>query len=270
MIISLHSDRMEDRKDESLCHESTTMRKRAIVTFFATTLPVTLASITIWKVKQIPSMGTTTYVGLTLVYASLAMTIRPNLFDQGNPFKWWFPITGLIWLLVLSYLVLSQLTFLRCKASLRWGLVTSGIAFMFGMIYLLLGELEYGYNTFWRWLLLNILAFVPLILLGASTDSVFLMFLGAFGFLMDSWRFATFVGYHTGEASVPLQFLVFSFAGMMVGALGIQISKHQDHVKTWAASLVSSINASLFSMYIPVLEGANLESLEPSFEENEA
>ena len=98
-------------------------------------------------------------------------------------------------------------------------------------------------DELWRWVLLNLLVFLPLIFFGAATETVFLMFLGAFGFLIDTGRFAACVGEHIdGGASVPIQFLVFSLTGLGIGALGFQLSMHQHHVNKWALTLVRNLD----------------------------
>jgi hypothetical protein len=42
----------------------------------------------------------------------------------------------------------------------------------------------------------------------------------------------------TGQATVPIQFLVFAVTGLIIGALGFQLSKYQNHVKVCAVTLV--------------------------------
>jgi len=243
MVVSLHSQRVNSKKNKKGCPSPTAfLRIQAVVALFLTALPVALASMGLWYKKQIPSMGFMTYVGLTFIFASLYAASAPISFlRDGALFKWWFSISGLIWLLGLSFVLVAADTFLpspRNKGPVQWGLVVGGLAFLSGMVAVFLFDCDHF--ELLHWILLNVLAFIPLIILGAATNTTFLMILGAFGFLMDAGRVAEYVGDHTNY-NVPLQFLVFSLAGFVVVAIGMLLNKYQHFIQEWAVAFVQYV-----------------------------
>jgi hypothetical protein len=225
-----NSDNCSDRKRN---------RQMAMGVFFATALPVLLASIVLlWK-KQVPSMGLTTCIGASLGYMTIFVMIRPVEEDSSdwweNAWNYWQAIAGFLTMIVLSYAVLMK----EVGSVLTWGLNTAGLGFMIGMTSLLLAE-----DMFWRWLLLSVLCFVPLVYLGALTNLVFLMFLGAFGFLMDAGRFAAFLGEKVNSSeSFLVVFFTFACSGFALGAAGMQVSKYQDQFRTKAIDLLKSCHS---------------------------
>jgi hypothetical protein len=235
-LVTLHSERVKNEQDN--CEKSNTLRKKNIMALFTTAIPLTLLSIALWKVKHIPSMGVTAYVGFTTMYFAIYY-IAGNARRYSEVHKWWFAISGLLWLVISSYLCLTE-SMVRSKEPLRWGLMISGIAFICGMTSVIMD----GNDTLWHWILLNFTVFVPLIFFGTVTDTVFLVFLGALGFLADSARFAGFVGYNMrrGQAVVPLQFLIFALSGLGVGAIGYQLREYQGRIRAWAKMCVRNIN----------------------------
>jgi hypothetical protein len=244
-LVTLHSERVENEDGSSTnnCDRSNRNRKLGIMALFTTAIPLTLLSIMLWKVKQIPSMGVTAYVGFTTMYFAIYTAIGPDntryseLLDA-PPHRWWFAISGLLWLVISSHLCLTE-SMVRSKEPLRWGLMISGIAFIWGMSLVIMD----GNDTLWHWILLNVTVFVPLMFFGTVTDTVFLVFLGAIGFLADSARFAGFVGDNMkGQAVVPFQFLIFALSGLGVGAFGYQLREYQDRVKAGAKICVQNIN----------------------------
>ena len=242
--------------------------KQAITTFFVTALPVTCASIMIWKIYQIPSMATTTYAGLTAMFISLYLTTNPRV-ESERPFAWWFTITGLFWLLIMSYFHLLSSTSQAKQAPLRWGLLIGGLAFCNVSTLLPMEK-----DRLIDWILLNLLLFVPLIVLGAANKNGFLQFLGAIGLLVDAGRFADFVATHVrGQAQVPVEFLVFSLMGMMVAFFGLKVNQYQDHIKQWAVAVVQQMNQVLSNLVSRDVPGPSIESEHDSTEpllENQA
>lgn len=235
MILELQSVREklndEDSKDPSC---TSTMRKQASLFLFVVALPMVLISAALWRSRQIPSMGVTVVVGIHIVYASLNILIAPKSFENNARWDWWFTIFGALWLLVPSYFILVNGNDNARKGPLRWGLVMGGISYMAGTCMLAFDGLDK--DTFGRWLEWNLVAFIPLIFIGASTRATFLMFLGAFGFLIDAARLAMFAGDHVhgDDEGVPVQFLVFTVAGIVVGGLGLLVNKHQPVIERFA------------------------------------
>lgn len=239
MIMKLHSERNDTNYRETKKCKNT-IRKQASLSLFVVALPVTLMSLIIWRSKQIPSMGVTTFIGLTLIYGALIVMIDPKHFDRSPPWNWWFTLSGAAWVLVLSCFVLKG-TDSHAKGPMRWGLVIGGISYMSGTYMLMLGN--YENDTFSEWLTWNFVALIPMTIVGAATHATFLMFLGALGFLIDAARLAEFFGEHIkGDESVPVQFLVFSIAGIMVGALGMELNKYQPSIENFAETSVETLS----------------------------
>jgi len=239
MIMKLHSERDDvNYKEATKCRNS--VRKQASLSLFVVALPVTLVSVLIWRSKQIPSMGVTTSIGTTLIYGALIVMIDPKHFDRSQRWNWWFTISGAAWVLVLSYFVLKG-TDNQAKGPMRWGLVIGGISYMGGTYMLVFDDFEN--DNFGRWLTWNVVALMPMTIIGAATRATFLMFLGALGFLIDAARLAEFFGDHIkGDEGVPVQFLVFSVAGIMVGALGMQLNKYQPLIENFAETKVKTLS----------------------------
>ena len=98
-------------------------------------------------------------------------------------------------------------------------------------------------DDLWRWVVLNLVGFFPVILDGLSTDTVFLTVLGALGLLVDAARLAVFVGNHVdGQGAIPLVFLVFAASGLLVGIIGVQLRAYKSGVQLKAELLVKRVN----------------------------
>ena len=111
---------------------------------------------------------------------------------------------------------------------------------MIGMTFLLL-EQE---NLFWHWLVLNLLCFFPLIFLGAVTGLVFLLFLGAFGFLMDAWRLATFLEDHIhSDESFLVVFFTLACSGCAITAAGLFLNRYQDALRAETITRLRSLQS---------------------------
>jgi hypothetical protein len=247
MKTKLYSSKVQSGDDKK-CSYSNAIRKQAIVTLLVAALPVTLTSIVLWYAKQVPSMAITTFAGLTAVFLTLYATINPHMFERYySAFdvwsKWWFCSTGLLWLVVLTCFNLSRSTSDIQRPPLQWGLAISGIAFMLGTWSLLPMERD----DLLFWMLLNVLVFAPLLLFGIVNSNMFVVVLGGIGVLVDAGRFASYIGNHVpDDAQAPVTCLVFSLAGLMVGAIGFKLGTCQTYLQIWAVASVQWLDDNFF------------------------
>lgn len=252
MELELHSVRVDVNNQGRNCRKS--VREDAAMSLFVVALPVLLVSMALWRSKQIPSMGVTAVLGLHLIYAVVNVLIRPKEVEQYPRWDWWFAISGGLLILVLSYYILTGGDDQLRKGPKRWALVVCGMTYM-GGTYMLLFD---GLDTLSRWFAWNCITFIPLIIVGASTGATFLMFLGALGFLIDSARLAEYVGGHvSSDVNVPVQFLVFSLSGILVGGLGILLNNHQPIIEEKAEAFVKALNERCARRSVAPIEETN-------------
>jgi hypothetical protein len=242
MVQTLHSQPPLKPDHKPMKHECNP-RLEALGILFLTALPILIGSILLWIKKKVSSMGVLTYIGATLVYASLCFSVdhTPGLYDRTE--KWWFTFSGLVYMLVLVYLLLMASNDNAMeKNPMRWGISIGGFAFVIRTaVWILHDGLER--DTFWGWLLLTCIAFVPVTILGVASDSIFLVFLGAAGLFADSARFAQYLVDSTGSENnvVPIQFVVLSLSGVGIGALGVVLTKHQDMIRDKVVSVLTCL-----------------------------
>ena len=97
---------------------------------------------------------------------------------------------------------------------------------------------------FWRWLLLNLLCFLPLVFLGAVTLSIFLLFLGAFGFLMDAGRLAAYMEDHIrSDESFLIVFFTLACSGCIITAAGVLVNRCQDSLRAKTIARLRSMQS---------------------------
>jgi len=211
---------LDDQRD---CN-NTVERKRSIMALFTSALPMTVASMLLWTKKNVSTMGLTTHISISAVAICIYVCIDP-LYEKLPTFlKFWHSVFGLVWLAILTDLYFSKRPGL-VLTPLQWGLNFGAMAFTMGMI-ALTGVFEE--DTLWRWILLNMLGFVPLGILGLATGQIFLLFLCALGFLADSFRLASwFVEDVDPNSEMPIYFLVLAFAGLCISGFGWFLSRHQ-------------------------------------------
>jgi len=164
---------------------------------------------------------------------------------NGN-FDWWFEIwlagLGTPSLVFGTYFFLSKQTNESHRPPLQWLLVVSGLAFGIGLFQVV----DLGDDTCRDCLLLNLLIFLPLLLLGMIVGNMFLVFLGGVGFLADDARFTAFCRDHVSvDAREPVSFLVFALTGLAAGSLGFKLTKYQPTVQDAVSYVVGRIDASL-------------------------
>ena len=243
MTLTFHSKlQPPDPSKPSSCDTNTTTRQRAIGAFFVTALPITFVSALLWEKKQIPSMGLTFYLGLTLLYVTMYISFNPDAFNRDmsqTALSWWLTVSGGAWALLLSYAILAKPSI--PKGPLKWGLNVGGVAFYIGVNQLVFVSWGMEQDELRHWIVINIVAYIPLTLLGLVMDALFLAFLGAAGFFFDAARFARFIGNQVpSSVEVPVEFLIFALAGLGIAVLGYQLTKYQDTLKEKVISVLSA------------------------------
>mmetsp|Transcript_13826 Transcript_13826/g.22233 ORF Transcript_13826/g.22233 Transcript_13826/m.22233 type:complete len:582 (-) Transcript_13826:1975-3720(-) len=247
MVPTLHSTRIpyDSPDNDNSCDPMQVTSRRALLTLFVCSVPMAVLSIALWTTKQVPSMGITFFVSISLVYISTRLAIEPELgdLDGGPPFRLWFTLSGLICLTVSAYLLLSIDSSSRMSEPLRSSLVASAIAFCWGATCLFLDPVNDHDNLAW-WTLWNIFVVWPLILIGAATNSISLLVMGGLGFMADAFRLADL-----GESTLFF-FLVFSLTGLAVGILGYYFTtRYQPVIQRWTQAQVKESNRWLYLKY---------------------
>jgi len=251
MVSTLHSERsIHDSSGGDDCNRDHVIRKQAILALFCSAIPMMILSIALWVSKQISSMGIISYASLSLADFAIQTAINPEHFlEEGPPFRTWFAVSGLICLFISAHLVLSisssttsvtqqpLLMSKNQKEPLRALLITSAVAFTWGASMLFMFDSYDERDTLGRWILWNLLVFLPLLVLGAATDSQCLLVLGGLGFLADASRLASW-----GDSTLFF-FVVFSLMGLAVGVAGYYFTVHyQLAVQNWSQAKAQLIN----------------------------
>jgi hypothetical protein len=241
MVQTLHSEPpvKPDQPNKSHCNVKATHRRQAIATLFMVALPVLVVSILLWQRRKIPSMGLLTYAGATLVFWTTCLSISPELTWDDSIAKWWLTLSGLVYLIALVYLILMVPAV--SSRPLVWGINAGVFAFVYGISVVYMSEIG---DNFASWLLLTLTAFVPVALLGAATDNLFLSLVGAAGLFADSLRFSMFLSdRNSGSDSVPIIFFVLAIAGTGIGAMGMLLTRNQDRIREAVVGLFAWLEA---------------------------
>jgi len=253
MISTLHSNKVQESSlspstDTDLsCDEGSMNQIAAIVSLFVSILPMTAMTFLLGKKTKVPSMGVSAYICISLVYVCLYILVSPNEGEyMPSSFRVWFAISGLLCLLLSTYLLLTfrqhDSNAPRCvdkshEKQFRSLLGISAVAFSWGAVVVLFADLYSERETCGLWFLFNVFVCCPLLLLGAAADSTFVLAWGGLGFLADAVRLASLVD------SVLFFFLVFSLMGLLVGFLGYYFAVQlQPIIQKWACEQVNIIN----------------------------
>jgi len=247
-------------------------RKIALMTLFLSCIPVVLISSFLYQKRSfVPSMVLSLYVGLTGVVVTIYVSVVPddikNLYDV---LRWWFTLSGLSMLFFISYLSLTQKV---TPAVMSWGLFTSGVCYFAGTMMVIEILSNYGENSdWWRWVLINVVTFIPLIVVGVMLGQMFLIALGAIGLMMDVFRFSVQVGTWMGDsgAYAIVQFVVLAIFGVIFLGLGIFVQKNTANIKKnvdkWVESNLGSNGKSGTGGKVEAEENASISSGLEQFE----
>jgi len=200
--------------------------KHSALAIFVTAVPVTLASVVLWLKRKAPSMAITSYIGLSAGACFLYLAILERENDVDGFWGWWLSISGALYLAVLCDLTHCKRQIARCP--LIWGINVSALAFFIGMI-ILTGIFESP--TAWPWIIFNVLALIPLVIVGLGYSQVFLLVLCAVGWLMTAVKIASaLAAIAAPTANVPIYFIVLAISGLLIAVAGWWLNKNQDEL----------------------------------------
>ena len=202
--------------------ETIWVQKQAIANIFTSVLPLIASSVIMWRRRYIPACGFTTYLGVGMFGVALNVAISPALASTSRFVEWWFAITSIVWVLALSYfyIVSSSSSSFLSKAPCSWGINIGGLTYFWSMF----AVVSLEDDGFVNWVLLNVLAFVPLMFVGVVTDHNFLVLLGSFGILIDTWRVSS--GLNT-----VFQFVLYAVVGLGVMVMGSWLKDSQEKIR---------------------------------------
>jgi hypothetical protein len=210
-------------------------RLAAIATVFASAVPMVLVSIALWCKRQVPSMSITTFLGLTVMAFSIFMAVVGITFDDAvssvafdNFTDWWCFSSALVGLIIMTDLFFSNQV---DKKPLAWAINFLALVYVAGLAMITTREMD---NEIWFWLALNIMAVIPLGILGIAVGQILLVAICAVGFLADAFRLASWLidrFLSNNEAlAMPIYFVVLAVTGLAIAAFGWILNKHQDQL----------------------------------------
>ncbi|KAL7480484.1 hypothetical protein ACHAW6_006175 [Cyclotella cf. meneghiniana] len=238
--VNIYSCDLDDDSDDC-------WRKQSIVFLFVRAIPILLASILLWIKRNAPSMAITCYLGLSDVAISLCVAIVGQSHGIENFWRWWYSISGGLYVVILSDL--SYCKRLIARSPLMWGINFGALAFLVGMIFLT-GIIELP--GAWPWVIFNALALLPLGIVGLGHNLVFLLVLCALGWLMTTLKIASAIAASVSSAEVPIYSIVLAISGLLIAGAGWSLNKHQDEIQ-WALSYHME-RISLSRRFLPEVE----------------
>jgi len=243
MVTEIHSvkESSDSDDDDDSCEDfEQQSRKISLMTLFLSCIPVMITSSVLYQRKNfIPSMVLSFYVGLTGVVATSYLSLYPDFpNDLYDVIRWWLAVSGFALLCLMSYLSLTQKI---TSAVMSWGIFTSGVCYFAGtmMVVEIISNFNDG-GDWWRWIVINVITFIPLIVVGISLGQMFLLALGAIGLMMDVFRFSLQLRIWMGDSVFfpIIQFVILAVFGVFILAMGIFVRKGtgkiQKNVYKWA------------------------------------
>jgi len=244
MVTEIHSVKegfdSNDKYDDSCEDFEQQSRKISLMTLFLSCIPVMFTSSFLYQRKNfIPSMVLSFYVGLTGVVATSYLSLYPDFpNDLYDVIRWWLAVSGFALLCLMAYLSLTQKI---TSAVMSWGIFTFGVCYFAGTMMVV--EIVSNFNDggdWWRWIVINVITFIPLIVVGISLGQMFLLALGAIGLMMDVFRFSLQLRIWMGDSGFfpIIQFVILAVFGVFILAMGIFVRKGtgkiQKNVYKWA------------------------------------
>ena len=214
-----YEDEAVNNDEDGIC-----WAKHFALAIFVSAVPVTLASIALWLKRKAPAMAITSYIGISAcaIFVYLAIAQRGN--DMNVFWRWWLSISAALYLAILCDLTHCKRGIAR--SPLIWGINVSAIAFFIGMI-ILTGVFESPMA--WPWILFNVFALIPLVIVGIGYSQVFLLALCAVGWLMTAVKIASALDdLAPPAANVPIYFVVLAASGLLIAGAGWWLNKNQD------------------------------------------
>eukprot|EP00573_Skeletonema_grethae_P000844 CAMPEP_0201685836 /NCGR_PEP_ID=MMETSP0578-20130828/508_1 /ASSEMBLY_ACC=CAM_ASM_000663 /TAXON_ID=267565 /ORGANISM="Skeletonema grethea, Strain CCMP 1804" /LENGTH=587 /DNA_ID=CAMNT_0048169809 /DNA_START=406 /DNA_END=2169 /DNA_ORIENTATION=- len=197
--------------------------KHSVFAIFVSAVPVTLASIVLWLKRKAPAMAITSYIGVSACanFVYLAIAVWEN--DLNEFWGWWLSISAALYLAILCDLTHCKRGIAR--SPLIWGINVSAIAFFIGMI--ILTDI-FGSSVAWPWIVFNVIALIPLLIVGIGYSQVFLLVLCAVGWLMTAVKIASaLAALAAPAANVPIYFVVLAASGLLIAGAGWWLNKNQ-------------------------------------------
>jgi MFS family permease len=198
----------------------------SVLAIFVSALPTTLASVLLWLKRKAPSSAITSYIGLSAGSSFLYLAIVGNEYGVDTFWRWWFSISGALYLAILCDLTHCKRRIARYP--LIWGINVSALAFFIGMI-ILTGIFEV--NMAWSWIVFNVFALIPLVVVGIGYNQLFLLVLCAVGWLMTTVKIASaLAAVAAPAANVPIYFVTLAISGLIIAGAGWWLNKKQDEL----------------------------------------
>lgn len=246
-VQTLHSQKVTNQGDNDLgeAGDCSTQLKRvqSLCYLLATAVPVLLVSIFLWKKKEIPSMGFTSYIGFLAAYTIILTIISPDEIVFGS-----FPLAiGWVFFGIIccaGFLPLAL--FDRATPALRCVVYTAAAGFVAGLI-ILVSLLVSGGELLYMHTIIHFLSSMPMSILGAVTDSWWLTFLGA-GLAFAALIFL--VLYLTVVISVTntllIVFVTLAGGGLLIGFAGWRLGRSRSALKRKLMVLLTPLDKRLF------------------------
>ena len=145
---------------------------------------------------------------------------------MNNFWGWWLSISGALYMIIMSDLLHCNRRIAR--SPLIWGINLAALAFFIGMIFL---TGIYELNMAWTWIVFNLFALIPLVIVGIGYNQVFLLVLCAVGWLMTAIEVAEALAAITASAAnVPIYFIVLAISGLLIAAAGWWLNRNIDEL----------------------------------------
>jgi len=227
--IKKYSGGENDNDDSQVrCDYGAMERKRSSLSIATSIIPVIAISLLIFLTKKITTMPITFYMGLSAL--TIAITVSATANYQSilpDVLKWWFATTTVVWLYTLFVLRLTH----RIKREiLSWSFNFCALGYFASLLVLINIPFSQYTNDAWRWVLMNIVNFIPLIMIGVITEFILMVLLGAIGFFMDSWKIGSEIAELVG-GDVLVYFFTFSITGIGMGYFGWLLNRHQKKIQ---------------------------------------
>jgi len=231
---------VEENKENKKCPANFEKNRRiAIFILFLSCIPALVASclIYIYKRPAISSMILAAYVSLSGIAVTIYVSVDPMVSDLEVLLKWWFASTGAIAVLVLSYLALSNKLL---KSDFLWGGFTSGTVWFAGACWVL--HVFSEWDSINRWIIVNIICFIPFIGIGLALGMQYYLVLGVIGLVFDAFNFSLRISRWTDD--IIFQYLFLAIFGTLIIAAGVYLLKIstriKQHVDKWAETYIRS------------------------------
>ena len=221
----IYFDDEEDLSDD--CSDGS-KRKTIIGLLFLSFLPTLVASSVLHAKLSVPSIFIGVYFSITAIVLSLCFLISVDEQVVEDVNRWWLPLSSLVFM---YYLVLGFLTNRIEKKALSWSLNFSGLVF-FPSTIVLFQIFRENYDSWFLWILLNLICFAPLLLFGIITGRIFLLILGAIGILIDIYRITDEITDAVADGfETPTRFIILAVCGSGLAFLGYYVNRQQETVQ---------------------------------------